>query len=68
MTTVVIIFMIIAAIFALSSLGYVGYDIWKEVRAKKAQTEQTHAEGLQDEAQGQETEDTCEKAEIVEAE
>lgn len=36
MMTVVIIFMIIATIFALASLAYVGVDFYMEHRSKKA--------------------------------
>ena len=76
MTAVVIVFMIIAAIFALSSLGYVGYDIWKEVRAKKAQNQplpgeedmEQPQEELQEELQEQEAEEIGEPAETVVAE
>ena len=72
MTTVVIIFMIIAALFALSSLGYVGYDIWKEVREKKAQNQpisgEEDMERPQEELQEQETEEIGEPAETVVAE
>ena len=72
MTTVVIVFMIIAAIFALSSLGYVGYDIWKEVRAKKAQNQplpgEEDMEQPQEELQEQEAEEIGEPAETVVAE
>ena len=75
MTTVVIIFMIIAAIFALASLGYTGYDIWKEMLEKQAQKQETSAEEteqpqekMQDETQEQETEDPCEPEAPVAAE
>ena len=72
MTAVVIVFMIIAAIFALSSLGYVGYDIWKEVREKKAQNQplpgEEDMEQPQEEVQAQETEEIGEPAETIVAE
>ena len=72
MTAVVIVFMIIAALFALSSLGYVGYDIWKEVREKKAQNQpipgEEDMERPQEEVQAQETEEIGEPAETIVAE
>lgn len=72
MKAFVIVFMVIAAIFALSSLGYVGYDIWKEVRGKRAQPQETPVQEEQEPAQEAETEAeteaACETEEPVAAE